>query len=204
MLFEMSLVIFLIRLMKFLHFVVQLSHCRFVPGQGNLFCSLPFLPFSTVKGKAALFSTMDQHTGYRGVLAWKSISARDMEPPHHECHVTRLGVHLCFSICIHQSGKAFYSKVFFKYLLYDAGALLKGAPTLKNVVWACYDEMTTSYILACLSPHFSDIIHCFALFRLLQVSDQKQKYRKDSNAVGKYDTRLIWIFLARTYCEALW
>lgn len=56
-------------------------------------------------------------------------------------------------------------------MLYDAGALLKGAPTLKNVVWACYDEMTTSYILACLSPHFSDIIHCFALFRLLQVSD---------------------------------
>lgn len=112
----MSLVIFLIRLMKFLHFVVQLSHCRFVPGQGNLLCSLPFLPFSTVKGKAALFSTMDQHTGYRGVLTWKSISARDMEPPHHECHVTRLGVHLCFSICIHQSGKAFYSKVFFKYL----------------------------------------------------------------------------------------
>lgn len=76
-------------------------------------------------------------------------------------------------------------------MLYDAGALLKGAPTLKNVVWACYDEMTTSYILACLSPHFSDIIHCFALFRLLQVSDQKQKYRKDSNAVGKYDARLI-------------
>lgn len=98
-----------------------------------------------------------------------------MAPPHHECHVTHLGVHLFFSICIHQSGKDFfYSKVFLKHFhAYDAGALLKGAPTLKYAVWACYGDVTTSYILACLSPHFSDVIHCFSLFRLLWASDQK-------------------------------
>lgn len=88
-----------------------------------------------------------------------------MVPPHHQCHITHLGVHLCFSIWIHQSGKVFYSKAFVMYLhTYDAGVLLKGAPTLRNVVWACYGDMTTSYILACLSPDFSDVIHCFAFF----------------------------------------
>lgn len=174
MLFETSLVIFLIRLKKFPYFVVQLSHCRLVPGQGTLLCSLPFLPFSTAKGKTALSSMMDQHRGYRCVLTWKSISARDMVPPHHDCHVTCLGVHLLFFICIHQSGKVFYLKAFLKYFhAYVAGALLKGAPTLKKVVWACYGDMTTSYILSCLSPHFSDVIHCFALFRLFRASDQK-------------------------------
>lgn len=192
MLFGMSLVIFLVRLKKFLNYVVQLSHCRLVLDRELYFahyhsCHLA-QPGAKLPCPARQTNTEIQVCPYLKVHLSQGYGTSTSPMPCYTSGCALMLLHLYTS-----KWKRFLFKGLFEvFACLWCWCITEGCPHPKRchlgLLW-WYDQQ---FYFSLPFPHFSGVIHCFALFRLLQVSDQKQKYRKDSNAVGKYDARLIW------------